>query len=259
MNEDLEIGLSILDQHGNRVPQRRQYGGEAHGDVFVNIEALWGGNGNDFIYGDDVANDLRGARGNDTLIGYGGHDNLEGNRGNDLIYGGQGNDDILGNQGLDRLRGEEGADTIWGGDGNDRLYGDSGNDTLYGEAGHDYIRAGTGNDTILGGAGGATIWPGPGNDSITLGAGGNNIVWLKQGDGEDSRLFNADSMNHINGFQVGSDTASLNSKYDISSTDNFTLMENGTRFTVFIHGQLRIRFYSLSQEQVRTILSLPTD
>ena len=58
------------------------------------IEHAIGGDGNDSLFGNDVANELRGMRGNDTLIG---------GKGDDLLVGGSGDDDIDGGSGNDTL------------------------------------------------------------------------------------------------------------------------------------------------------------
>ncbi|MGB0467511.1 MAG: calcium-binding protein, partial [Pontibacterium sp.] len=99
-----------------------------------NLEALnqlEGTQGNDYIYGSDVANVLAGQDGDDALYGYLGNDQLDGGAGNDALYGGAG------------------ADTLTGGDGNDLLDGGSGNDTLTGGTGLDQLRGGAGNDTYI--------------------------------------------------------------------------------------------------------------
>jgi Ca2+-binding RTX toxin-like protein len=64
--------------------------------------------------------------GNDTIFGGGGDDTLYGGLGNDLIYGGDGDD---------YLSGSRGDDTIIGGPGNDVFRGDSGDDTFVWGAG----------------------------------------------------------------------------------------------------------------------------
>jgi Ca2+-binding RTX toxin-like protein len=56
------------------------------------IEHAVTGDGNDEIFGNQVANLIRGMRGNDALLGLDGDDTLEGGSGNDLIDGGLGSD-----------------------------------------------------------------------------------------------------------------------------------------------------------------------
>ena len=95
------------------------------GDARSYIENAIGGSGNDFIYGNDVANDLRGGGGMDT------------------IYGGLSGDKILGGPGNDTVYGEQGPDV---------LFGNAGNDTLYGGGGNDFLNGGPGDDIMVGGA-----------------------------------------------------------------------------------------------------------
>ncbi|WP_176090516.1 VCBS domain-containing protein, partial [Achromobacter anxifer] len=77
--------------------------------------------------------------------------------GNDELHGGNGNDIIYGQGGNDTLYGDDGNDTLYGGAGNDTLYGGNGNDTLYGGDGNDVLIGGKGNDTLVGGAGSDTF------------------------------------------------------------------------------------------------------
>jgi len=57
-----------------------------------------------------------------------------------------------------------GNDTLYGGAGDDILYGQGGNDTLYGGEGNDILHGGAGNDTLAGGAGDDVLYGGPGDD-----------------------------------------------------------------------------------------------
>lgn len=79
-------------------------------DTISNFENLTGGNANDTLRGNGVAN---------LIVG---------ENGNDLIYG------------------AAGTDTLYGGVGSDTLYGEAGNDLLYGEAGADILFGGAGTD-----------------------------------------------------------------------------------------------------------------
>ncbi|MEM1164295.1 MAG: M10 family metallopeptidase C-terminal domain-containing protein, partial [Pseudomonadota bacterium] len=81
-------------------------GGEAGGDVLIDIEHVSGSNHGDAITGDNAtANQLFGLGGNDVLTGLGGHDFLLGHGGNDSIYGGSGRDILRGGEGADLLDG----------------------------------------------------------------------------------------------------------------------------------------------------------
>lgn len=92
-----------------------------------NIEAAFGGGGNDTLY-------TSGSEG--VLIG-----------------GGAGNDTITGSAVGDTLMGGDGNDTVYGRGGNDLLSGDEGSDVLHGGAGDDVVEGGAGADTLNGGAG----------------------------------------------------------------------------------------------------------
>ncbi|MEM9331060.1 MAG: calcium-binding protein [Pseudomonadota bacterium] len=94
-------------------------GGDAEGDVLVQIENLVGTDFADNLTGNAEANRLAGRDGNDALFGLDGSDRLIGGLGNDELFGGNGND---------RLFGGEGDDIIDGGSGDDRLSGNAGAD-----------------------------------------------------------------------------------------------------------------------------------
>jgi uncharacterized protein len=86
-----------------------------------------------------------------TLNGGNGIDFLVGNNGDDNFSGGNGVDTLIGNGGNDTLMGGNGADFLWGGDGDDWLNGGNGNDLLNGGAGRDIFvlsRNGNGLDLI---------------------------------------------------------------------------------------------------------------
>ncbi|WP_223275015.1 calcium-binding protein, partial [Tateyamaria sp. syn59] len=116
-----------------------QSGGDAQGDVLLNIENVSGSNFDDEILGDAQDNRLRGRDGNDRLNGRAGNDTLEGGAGRDTITGGEGDDTILGDEGDDIVAGNTGEDVIDLGAGNDRAVwrnGD-GSDTVDGGDGFD--------------------------------------------------------------------------------------------------------------------------
>lgn len=152
---------------------------------------VFGGAGNDRLFGSTVADEIHGGTGDDVIRGNGGNDILYGSENNDLINGGSGNDQIYGFTGNDILIGDAGADAIFGGTGNDELVGESGADRLVGNDGHDLLNGGGGNDRITGGSGNDTGLGGDGNDSLFLGNGndvgdgnrGNDLIF--GGDGSD--------------------------------------------------------------------------
>ena len=65
------------------------------------IENATGGRGADKVFGNGLANCLRGMAGNDKIVGANGNDKLYGDAGNDLLYSGTGNDIVNGGAGLD--------------------------------------------------------------------------------------------------------------------------------------------------------------
>jgi len=75
------------------------------GQITINagtvIEAVIGTASRDWIYGNEVANQLEGRKGNDLLVGREGDDSLWGGEGADSLYGGPGADLLDGGEGLD--------------------------------------------------------------------------------------------------------------------------------------------------------------
>jgi VCBS repeat-containing protein len=100
----------------------------------------------DVIHGDQLG--LIGAE--DTIFGGKGNDQLFGEDGADTLWGGAGDDSLSGGQSRDTLYGEDGNDALNGGAGNDWLEGGGGNDRLTGGSGADtYVFAKSGGaDTI---------------------------------------------------------------------------------------------------------------
>jgi Ca2+-binding RTX toxin-like protein len=73
-------------------------------DQIRSIERVTGGDGNDTLIGNEVANVLNGFFGDDQIEGKGGDDRLRGGRGNDSVEGGDGTDTCNGRDGA-QLRG----------------------------------------------------------------------------------------------------------------------------------------------------------
>ena len=111
-------------------------GGE---DVLERVENVIGSQFNDFIFGNELANDLRGRRG---------ADNISGGEGDDVIYGQRGNDILRGDEGDDFVHGSSGRDELYGGAGNDGVIGGSGNDLVDPGSGNNDARGGRGIDTL---------------------------------------------------------------------------------------------------------------
>ena len=97
----------------------------------ITISALiFGGTGNDVIFGSSGRNELHGDDGDDVLFGGNGSDLLLGGAGNDWLFGGNGADALFGEAGNDFLFGGNGADLLDGGDDEDWLFGGNGSDLL---------------------------------------------------------------------------------------------------------------------------------
>ena len=103
------------------------------------MNSLYGDAGDDVIIGGDDIDLIYGGAGNDYIwAGYG----------RNAVYGGAGKDVIVGGWENDRLFGEAGNDTIYGFGGDDTIHGGAGDDIIYGGIGNDKIETGKGNDTI---------------------------------------------------------------------------------------------------------------
>jgi len=179
-SSSLAVTVSLEDGTG--------IGGDAEGDILVNIENIFGSQNSDDLTGSSDDNLIFGFRGNDVIYGLGGDDYLEGGQGGDFLDGGSGadflsysNSSIGVNVNLstghasggeaegdtfvnfENLNGSLGDDTLTGDDGNNWINGQAGNDILDGLGGADnfFFEIGDGNDTILnfeaGVSGGDTI------------------------------------------------------------------------------------------------------
>lgn len=182
-------------------------GGTAAGDVFANIENIFGSIYNDTLYGGGGNNSLSGGAGNDYIDAGIGNDTLAGGAGRDTLYGGQDMDyldysasdaavsvnlatgaasgghatgDVL--AGVDGIFGSAFDDTLIGFD-NQGITGDIYTNVFFGGAGNDYIDVGAGNDIAHGDEGNDTIFAGAGDDLATGGEGNDAIYG---GTGNDS-------------------------------------------------------------------------
>lgn len=163
---------------------------------------VWGGDGNDILYGGNDADKLHGDADNDVLVGYDGADELYGDAGTDELSGGNGRDFLDGGTENDTLVGGLGADVLHGASGDDKIigdamyltgtnwyptgldetkmggdlaYGGAGNDQIWGNNGDDYLFGGADNDTISGGADDDHLF-GEENDDVLIGGGGDDYV-----------------------------------------------------------------------------------
>jgi Ca2+-binding RTX toxin-like protein len=145
------------------------------GDDFLD-----GGSGADYVVGGGGADIIEGGSGDDELVGDGttdpatldyvsaaehGGDLIDGGDGADLIFGGGGSDDLSGGTGNDRISGDD-ADVLTQYQGDDIIDGGDGDDLLFGNGGNDEIHGGEGVDQAVGGAGGDALSGEGGNDTL---------------------------------------------------------------------------------------------
>jgi Ca2+-binding RTX toxin-like protein len=80
-----------------------------------------------------------------------------GGQGNDILYGNLGRDTLCGGAGNDFLSGNQSSDLLDGCEGNDTIFGGAGSDTLLGGLGDDIFMRGWENDSLVGGLGNDTF------------------------------------------------------------------------------------------------------
>ena len=132
----------------------------AETDTLINMEGIYGGNGNDTITGGSGNDRLRGNGGADSLDGGGGFDTLSLLNANVQVRVNLGttaatvNGQLLAaNSALDSFGSTDtvlNVEGVLGGTGNDILVGSSANDRIEGYAGNDTLVGGAGNDTLDG-------------------------------------------------------------------------------------------------------------
>ncbi|WP_244653081.1 hypothetical protein [Pseudomonas syringae] len=154
-------------------------GGDAEGDVLLNVERIVGSHFNDILTGDAVTNYLEGGLGSDVI---------EGGDGNDYLYGGL--ISPIGPFSLVGLDNGPQADTLYGGNGNDTITtatNDQGS-RAFGEAGGDVITvtrgmadSGEGDDLLTGMGPDFSLFGGAGDDRLILKSSG----WANGGEGDD--------------------------------------------------------------------------
>jgi hypothetical protein len=99
---NLTVGIGTLADDGEA--------GEKD-NVWLDVEEVMGGAGNDKLTGNAT---------NCVLLGLAGNDTLTGGAGVDALHGGSGNDKLFGNANNDFLNGGPGVDTLDGGLGTDK-------------------------------------------------------------------------------------------------------------------------------------------
>jgi Ca2+-binding RTX toxin-like protein len=130
-------------------------------DTLALLEQALGGEHDDVLRGNGLANTLWGGRGDDVL---------KGRSNSDILNGGDGNDDLRGETGNDQAFGDAGNDRVDGGPGVDLVKGDAGDDHVFGGAGNDNSPNGT-TAGVHGGTGTNALNGGKGIDYCTRGTG----------------------------------------------------------------------------------------
>jgi Ca2+-binding RTX toxin-like protein len=182
-------------------------------------DGLYGGEGNDFIYGRGGMDHLVGGPGNDFLDGGRDADEIEGGAGYDIIsyalrtkavhvtLDGLANDGEI-NHGenygesefdwvgadIEEIRGGTGNDTLEGDAYNNSLIGNGGNDVLRGNGGNDYLSGGFGNDSMNGGLGADEMFGGFGNDTATYTSRTVNVFLSLDNAANDGEAFEGDNI-----------------------------------------------------------------
>ena len=183
------------------------------------IENAYGGDGNDRLTGNALANDLYGGRGNDVLIGGAGKDRFFGGAGND-VYGINQADEIIiesANQGTDTV---VSAATYRLGDNLENL-------NLTG-AGATFGVGNTFANVIVGGAGNNTLNGRHGNDRLTGGAGADTFLF-------NSALNAVGNVDRIMDFSHADDTIGLDDAIFTAlagvqlNADSFFVLGSGLR------------------------------
>jgi Ca2+-binding RTX toxin-like protein len=185
-------------------------GGDAEGDILVNIEDLAGSRYDDELYGNDQANLLWGMEGNDVINGGGGGDEIDGGDGIDtlsyegsaegvtvslladtasggdaqgdtldnieILIGSAHGDTLSGDDGDNALNGLGGENTLYGYGGEDGLWGGEDDDRLYGGDDADVLKGFGGNDVLDGGDGADAMWGGTGNDTYMVDDAGDVVT-----------------------------------------------------------------------------------
>ncbi|MEM6933987.1 MAG: type I secretion protein, partial [Pseudomonadota bacterium] len=236
------------DEFGNPLPEDddKLFGG--HGN-----DNLFGSAGHDMLDGGEGADTLDGGSGDDLLYGGADQDDAQGGSGDDVLFGGTENDVLTGNSGDDEISGDAGNDALYGSSGNDLLNGGTGLDTLDGGSGNDVIAGGTGDDLLKGGSGNDNLNGGTGADRLDGGSGDDVIDggvdndYLKGGSGDDD-ISGGLGRDYINGGS-GNDTLSGGADDDrIYGSEGADLMTGGS-------GDDRFVFREQAIEQVVDLIT----
>ena len=221
----------------------------------VGNDKIFGGDGNDILFGDTINTDQLpwGVNGNPAKpADLGDGAGLDGLKQFLLLKNGVQPTDadlhkfILDNHSIFDVQGDTrgGNDELHGGNGNDIIYGQGGDDTLYGDAGNDTLYGGTGNDTLDGGKGNDVLVGGKGDDTLIGGEGDDIFLWLKGDQGTTA----APAKDVINDFGKGGSDANGNDVLDLH--DLLQGEEGSTDLS---------KFLNFSKSGADTVLKVSTD
>ena len=143
-------------------------GGDAQGDVYLNIQNVVGSANADMIIGSSAANNLNGGAGNDTLQGGLGADTLNGGAGIDTAdYSDSTTGVTVYLDGTPGVGGTAAGDQLLS---IEVVNGSAYNDSLIGSGAADTLHGGAGNDTLVGGLGAELLDGGAGTDTVDYSA-----------------------------------------------------------------------------------------
>ncbi len=107
------IPMYITNHDGNWTGYRASTGVTHEDKLAADVDKMWGGSGNDVIFGNNFRNTLFGGAGNDMLFGLASGDYLSGGDGNDSMWGHEGDDYLVGGKGVDSMVGGRGNDIFY--------------------------------------------------------------------------------------------------------------------------------------------------
>lgn len=204
-----------------------QVGGEAQGDVYINMEGVRGSNFDDTLLGGVADDFFESLDGNDSLTGGAGNDWLVGGAGNDTLDGG-----TNGFEG-DRLHGELGDDTYYidsGRDTTDEFWG-NGYDQVFTTASlFDELGIGIEKLTLVS----VTGLYGTGNElgNLIIGSVGNDVIdgsagadTMEGGAGSDAYFVDQTGDQVVEGLNAGLDRVRTSINYTLGANlENLTLI-----------------------------------
>ena len=165
------------------------------------------------------------------------YDDLDGGNGNDFLNGEDGGDYLWGGDGNDTLNGGDGDDVLDDYSGDNVLNAGDGNDSVYVEGGNNVINAGAGDDYVSTGGGVNEVTLGEGADILSI---GSNYVYYAEdaaeaGDGESGgSLAVDDDYVIVTDFSPPEDTFEI---FD-AAYDELTFEQDGSNTNILNDGDL---------------------